>query len=109
MIKNATALLLLFVALYGLVKAYPLISGPRIQYVTTIQSADPATGPTFTTISGTAIHTETLTMDGVTLLINKEGSFSKTLTLPRGNGILTLTATDRFGRSQSSQESLIIP
>ena len=109
MIKNVSVVLLVLVAVYGFIKAYPLLSGPHIQYATTIQGSDAASGSAFTTISGKAIHTETLTMDGATLLIDQEGNFSKTLTLPRGGSILTLTATDRFGRSRSSEESLIIP
>ena len=100
---------MLVIAVYGGFKAWPLISGPHIQYVSTIQSNDTNSGPAFTTISGKAIHTETLTMDGATLLIDQEGNFSKTLTLPRGSAILTLTATDRFGRSRSAEESLVIP
>ena len=75
MIRTATVLLLLIICTYGGVKAWPLISGPHIQYDIQTQGADPGSGPGFTTISGKAIHTETLTMDGATLLIDKEGNF----------------------------------
>lgn len=100
--KLGITLLLSLVAAYGAFKAWPLLSGPRIE-VSVI--SDPGTG--LTTLSGKALHTETLLLNGGTLLIDEEGSFATTLTLPRGTGILTLSATDRFGRSTSEQETVI--
>lgn len=101
--KLGITLLLALVAAYGAFKAWPLLSGPQIQV--SVLSSDPTTG--LTTLSGRALHTETLLLNGGTLLIDESGNFATTLTLPRGTGILTLSATDRFGRSTSEQESVI--
>lgn len=96
--------ILVILAGYGLVKALPLLTGPEIQI-------DPlvAIEGGFTTLSGRALHTETLTLDGGALLINEDGRFSKTLTLPHGAAIFTLKATDRFGRSTSQTKTIIVP
>jgi len=102
--SGAIGILLLLVAGYGVLKAVPLISGPRIDIATL--STD-ASG--LTTLSGTAVHTETLSLDGGTLLIDGNGTFSKTLTLPRGSAILTLTATDRFGRHRTTERTVVVP
>ena len=97
--------LLALVVVYGAVKAWPLLSGPEIQV--SDLSVDPATG--LTNLSGKALHTETLTLNGGTLLIDEDGNFQTTLTLPRGSAILTLSATDRFGRNMSEQKTIITP
>lgn len=89
---------------YGAVKAFPLLAGPEIR-IDTLTAAEGG----FTTLSGRALHTETLTLDGGTLLIDESGHFSKTLTFPRGAAILSLKATDRFGRSTSQTKTVIIP
>ncbi|MDB5190113.1 MAG: hypothetical protein JWN49_439 [Parcubacteria group bacterium] len=97
-------ILLALIIGYGLVKAGPLLRGPVIR-IDSITTAD--TG--LTILSGTAIHTKTLTLNGGTLLIDENDAFSKSLTLPRGDVILSLTATDRFGREQTTRRDVIIP
>ena len=97
-------ILLALVLSYGLVKAIPLLRGPQIVI------SDLSTNQTgLTNLSGTAIHTETLSVDGSTLLIDGEGHFSTKLMLPRGGAILTLTATDRFGRSRTLERTVVTP
>lgn len=102
--RYLAAALLIAILGYGAVKAWPLLAGPLIRI-------DPletdAAG--LTVLSGRASHTETLTVNGGTLLIDPEGDFEKRLTLPRGGGILTLTATDRFGRSRTVERAVVIP
>jgi len=103
-LSGAIGILLLLVVGYGFLKAIPLISGPRIDIATLSTNPDG-----LTTLSGTAVHTETLSLNGGTLLIDGNGAFSKTLTLPRGSAILTLTATDRFGRSRTTERAVVTP
>jgi len=105
MSRNAIGLLLLIVVLgYGAVKALPLIKGPHIAISELSTNADG-----LTVLSGTAFHTEKLTMDGGTLLIDSDGKFSTNLMLPRGGAILRLTATDRFGRSRTLERATVTP
>jgi hypothetical protein len=106
-VRVLTAFLLLIVCLYGLHEAWPLISGPKL----TLSS--PQKGETFDDnfikISGTALHTKSVTLDGGPLLTDQNGNFETTLTLPHGSAILTLTATDRFGRSVTEQRTVFVP
>jgi hypothetical protein len=99
-----SAVLLLLVISYGLVKAVPLIRGPHI-VISELSTNEHG----LTVLSGTAVHTEKLSLDGGTLLIDGDGRFSTTLMLPRGGAILKLTATDRFGRSTSLERDVVTP
>ncbi len=103
-LSGAIGILLALVAGYGFLKAIPLLSGPQIRV-----SALSTNGDGLTALSGTAVHTETLSLNGGTLLIDSNGAFSKTMTLPRGSAILTLTATDRFGRSRTTERTVVTP
>ena len=96
---------LAILAVYGLFKAAPLLAGPQIR-IDPI-SVEAETG--FMTLSGRALHTETLTLDGSTLLIDGSGRFAKELALPHGGVFLTLKATDRFGRSTSVRKEIVAP
>jgi hypothetical protein len=111
MIRTLTLCMLAVALLYGLFKAEPLIAGPNINLTIVPQGlpGNTSSGPAFTTLSGIATHTESLRLNGATLLIDKEGNFQKTLTLPHGNVILSLTATDRFGRTRSVERTLLSP
>jgi hypothetical protein len=102
--RTAAAAILIAIVGYGLFKALPLLSGPSLRV-----EAIPGSLPGVITLSGTASRTETLTLNGGILLIDEEGSFSKTLTLPSGGAILSLTATDRFGRSTYESASVFVP
>ncbi|HUX81041.1 MAG TPA: hypothetical protein VMV38_01835 [Candidatus Paceibacterota bacterium] len=98
--------LFLFVS-YGLVKAWPLIAGPTLS----IQSPrDYAAYPDgIVTISGTANRIALLTLNGTQVLHDTDGSFSSTLTFPRGGSILTFVATDQFGRHITTTRSVFVP
>lgn len=99
-----STVLLSLVLVYGLFKALPLIRGPYIVVSSLSTNADG-----LTTLTGTAVHTDTLSFDGGILLIDGTGHFSTSLMLPRGGVILTLTATDRFGRSRTLERTVVTP
>ena len=107
MVRFLTALILIIVVIYGIHEAWPLISGPQIAL------ASPKNGESFhdgfIKISGTAVHTQGVSLDGGPLLTDPEGHFETTLTLPHGGAILTVTATDRFGRSVAEQRTVFVP
>ena len=104
MFRKITLALLVLIIIYGLFKALPLIRGP---YIVLSELSTNDTG--LTVISGTAVHTETLVMNGGTLLIDGKGRFETGLMLPRGGAILSLTAKDRFGRSRTLERDVITP
>ena len=95
------------IILYGVFKALPLLSGPAIEL------SSPVNGQTATNhtliISGIAKNTETLLLNGTILPIDGKGNFSKALTLPTGGAILSLTATDRFGKQRMEERTVFIP
>jgi hypothetical protein len=107
MLRALTFAALAILVCYGLVKALPLISGPRIVL------SSPAEGQAFpdgsVEVKGTAVHTENLALNGAPLLIDEHGRFDTTLTLPRGGAILSLTATDRFGKTERMTRAIFVP
>lgn len=105
-IRFLATLTLIIVAGYGLIKAWPLLSGPELVLTSPTLGAVSPDG--FITVSGKALHTQSLSLDGGPLLLDEQGNFSRTLLLPRGGVILSLTATDRFGRTTSKQPALLI-
>ncbi len=106
MTKLIGLLALLALILYGVFEVFPLLQGPAILLTS------PVEGQTFgehtLVLAGVAEHTETLLLNGTILPIDGQGRFSKTLTLPSGGAILSLTATDRFGKQETLERSVLI-
>jgi hypothetical protein len=102
-----TVIVLLIVAGYGLREALPLIMGPSLS-ITEPKNSEIFYN-SFINISGTAVHTQSVSLNGGPLLIDQNGHFQTTLTLPHGGAILTLTATDRFGRSTTERRTVFVP
>lgn len=107
MLKEAVIVLLVILAGYGAIEARPLVMGP------TLSLASPADGTVveggILTVSGHATRAVALMLDGAPVLPTENGSFSQTLSLPRGGSYLTLTATDRFGRTVSRTRNVFVP
>jgi len=92
---------------YGLIEARPIIVGPALSVAS---PADRAVFPGgILTVSGKAVRAATLTLDGAPLLHEEDGSFSSVLGLPHGGSVLTLAATDRFGRRVTATRSIFVP
>jgi hypothetical protein len=106
-VRVCTAFILLLVLLYGIREALPLILGPRIELTSPKNGESFYNG--FITISGTAVHTQSVRLDGGPLLTDQHGNFTTTLTLPHGGAILTISATDRFGRTVSEERTVFVP
>jgi hypothetical protein len=105
--RSIAAVVLVVLVFYGVWKATPLLSGPVLHL------ESPAEGQSFAdgavVVSGVALHTEKLTLNGAPLLIDGSGNFATTLDMPTGGGILSLTVTDRFGRTHTEQRSVFVP
>ncbi|KND51132.1 MAG: hypothetical protein ABA06_02345 [Parcubacteria bacterium C7867-001] len=106
-LRGAIVLALGALLIYGLVKGYPLLRGPELALESPVDGASAEGG--FILVRGTAHRSETLTLNGAPLLMDKEGHFSKELPLPRGGAILSLTAHDRFGREITVERSVFVP
>jgi hypothetical protein len=105
-IRVATLLVLLVLVGYGVIEAMPLIEGPSLS-VTITQEA--SSTPSIVTVAGNATRVTELSLDGAAVLTDESGAFSRVITLPRGGSILSLTATDRFGRSITKQQDVYVP
>jgi hypothetical protein len=106
-VKSIAAVVLATLALYGIWKATPLLSGPVLRLQSPAQAQTFADGAVL--VSGVALHTEKLTLNGAPLLIDRDGNFTTTLDMPPGGAILSLTVTDRFGRTHTEQRSVFVP
>lgn len=107
MYRFVAAATLLILLGYGAVKAVPLIRGPVIE----LSSPTPyqAGQDGRIEVSGRAVHTSSLLLNGAPFLIDEQGRFATSLLLPRGGAILTLTATDRFGRTVTERRTVFVP
>ena len=102
--RTIAAVFLLVLLGYGAVAAWPILTGPRISIDSPGDYALLPDG--HAAIEGRALHTETLWLNGAPLLMDESGRFSALLTLPSGGAILSLTATDRFGREITERRSV---
>lgn len=108
MTRQLLILALAAFVLYGLVEARSLILGPSLVI------ASPARdGAVFAdgivVIEGRVLRAVSLTQDGAPLLPDQSGRFSSTLAFPEGTSILTIVATDRFGRSVKKERLIYVP
>lgn len=107
MLRAGTLIVLLLLAGYGVFKGFPLIAGPEITLSSPLEGQTFEDG--FVNVTGVSKHTENLSLNGAPLLIDASGHFSTTLVLPHGGAILSLTATDRFGKSESVRRIIFVP
>lgn len=107
MTRYLLAVVLTILVGYGLIEAWPLLAGPALS----VES--PKDGESFpsgiVTVTGRAARIAMLSLDGAPLIHDEDGSFSTTLTFPRGASILTFVATDRFGRRITTTRSIFVP
>ena len=104
--RAIAALFLVALAAYGTVVAWPLLAGPQLSIESPGSYAALEGG--YVEIAGRAHHTETLWLNGAPLLMDESGDFSASLTLPSGGVILSLTATDRFGREITERRTVFV-
>lgn len=107
MIKYLIGAVLLIGVCYGGIEAWPLIAGPTLVIASPTNNATSANG--IVSVGGKVERTAILTLDGTTVLHDQNGSFSSTLTFPRGGSILTFVATDRFGRTVTATRAIFVP
>ncbi|KND46817.1 MAG: hypothetical protein AB199_00050 [Parcubacteria bacterium C7867-004] len=105
--RALAALALVILVGYGAIEAWPLVSGPHISIDSPLDHSVATEGTI--TITGRALRTETLWLNGGPLLIDQKGAFSTSLLLPSGGAILSLTATDRFGHEITERRAVFIP
>jgi hypothetical protein len=100
------SILAIVIAGYGLFEARRLIEGPVI---TIYMPADgSATSSSGVVIAGNAQNISFLTINDKPGFTDQQGNFSETLSIPPGFAVLTVAATDRFGRRTSKSVSITV-
>ncbi len=107
MLKYLIGAILLMATGYGGIEALPLISGPSVSITSPVNYETSQNG--IVTIDGKALRAARLTLDGAPILYDQNGSFSSTVTLPRGGSILTIVATDPFGKKIAVTRTVFVP
>lgn len=108
MTRYLTVIILVMLAIYGLVEAWPLIVGPTLSIESPVKDATLASNGILT-VTGVVHRATSFTLNGAPLLQDQDGRFSSTLTFPRGGTILTFVATDRFGRTITDTRTIFVP
>lgn len=100
-------LLLLGAAIiYGLFRAYPLLTGPTIT-ISNLEDGDSVASTTFQ-ISGNAQRAKEITLQGRPITIDDKGNFNETLVATYPYTILVVVATDKYG-AQETKVLRVIP
>lgn len=107
MIRSLIGIVLFTLVSYGFFEAWPLLAGPTLSIESPQDNISVPGG--IVTVSGKATRIALLTLDGAQVLHDQNGSFTTTLTFPRGGSLLTFVATDRFGRHITTTRSVFVP
>lgn len=107
MTKQILSVVLVLLLGYGMIEAWPLLSGPSLSVVAPTEDAS-APGGTVT-LTGSTARAVTLTVNGSPLIATEDGAFNTVRTYPHGVSLLTFVATDRFGRSRTITRQIFVP
>lgn len=107
MFRYSLIIILVGITGYGLVEAWPLLAGPTLTVVSPTEGTPYPSG--IVSVSGVAKRAAEFTVNGAPALHGEDGSFAMMLTFPRGGSILTVAATDRFGRTVSVTRTVFVP
>ncbi len=105
--RGLIALVLLVLLGYGALEARPLLLGPTLSVEGPTDYATVEGG--VVVVSGTVSRASSFTLNGAPLLADQDGAFKAELAVARGTSILTLVATDRFGRSITKSRTVFVP
>ncbi len=100
------AALVAMALLYGLFEARKLIEGPQLSLLYPRNGA--SVGGPLVRIQGSAENIAFLSVDGKRSYADAEGKFNETLSLPAGSALITVEATDRFGRRASVETRIAV-
>jgi hypothetical protein len=99
-----SSLLLVVLIGYGAFEARKLWEGPRITIESPLDGS--ATSTSAIVVSGEAENISFLTINDAPAFTDESGHFTQVLSPPLGYTVVTVAATDRFGRRASKTVSL---
>jgi len=97
--------LIIFFALYGVVRAKNFIKGPEIS-ISYPNNGEEVLSPEIE-IKGKAKNISNISLNGRQIFTNDKGEFKEHLLLPPGYTIIEVKATDRFGREIGLRRGVI--
>jgi len=107
MVRNTMlCLFALTVVTYGIYRFYPYMRGVELS-VNNIHAGDTITTPTLT-LTGTAPRAHTLEINNSPINIDKQGNFSEPILLPDGYNIVTVSASDAFGKTSTEVYHIVV-
>lgn len=102
--RVAIIVIILVVLGYGLFEARRILEGPQITIIYPQNGS--ATSTNTLVISGEAQNVAFLTINDAPAYADEEGYFTQVLSPPLGYTVVTVAATDRFGRRASKTVAL---
>ncbi len=96
-LRVALVIFLILTLGYALFEARLFLAGPELTLATPAQGTTTKTG--IITVSGRVLREVAFSINGKKVLPDKNGSFTKTFVFPKGESLLTVEATDRFGHT----------
>jgi len=98
----------LAVAVIGFIglKLYPLIHGPDVT-IATLSNGSTLQDPMIR-ISGKALYTKNLIVNGDSIALAPDGSFDENLVLNPGYNVIVAQAVDRFGKLQTHNYAVVL-
>ena len=102
---SAVLILVLIIASYSLFQARNIIRGPIIKIHSPENGS--ALSESFISIEGIAKNISNISLNDRPIFIDKNGKFQETLLLSYGYNIMTVKATDKFGRKTAETLELV--
>lgn len=91
---------------FSWMKLAPWIQGPRLELtgITTGETRDSSP----IEISGTAIHSKSVTMNGTPVMVDEMGNFRHHIVLQSGYNTIDIRATDKFGTTHHERYATVV-
>ena len=94
--------LFLFIGVFSYFKMSFILNGVQIQ--ASIEHND---GTSLATVTGNADNAVHLSLNGREIYIDKDGSFKEPMILIPGFSVITINATDKFGKSKEKKFQMV--
>ncbi|KKU80429.1 MAG: hypothetical protein UY07_C0045G0002 [Parcubacteria group bacterium GW2011_GWA1_47_8] len=107
LIYAVVALALILGIGYAYLTLEDFVKGPQI--VLTAPEAGFVATTSIISLRGHTARTNALSLNGAIIPLDLQGSFSEKLLLAEGYNIMTLVASDRYGRSHTKQIEVTLP
>lgn len=104
--SSLVGLLLLASLVYAYIQSRNLIYGPSIAILSPINGS--GLDNPLVTIKGVTKNVATLTLNDRQIFPDENGNFTETLVLPSGYTIISIKATDKFGKKTEQTLSLTV-